>query len=196
MDELIIKMMQNRGCERLEKNFQACLLILGGMALLLATNVFIEEICYDESFWKKIINIFALVIILVLIIKKIIKYDDLKKNTISFERNKKLIQAKFNIKEFQAIGYFNQRHICSYYLAAYYTKGTRTYRFECKIYDRQASLCNVFRSIYRKGEFPEIINVYVDSTNYNNYQMQVYEFFDETLKINKELVEHEYYNVG
>ena len=81
-------------------------------------------------------------------------------------------------------------------MVAYYTKGTRTYRFECKVYDRQAGLCNVFRSIYKKGEFPEKINVYIDSTNYNNYQMQVYEFLDETLKINKELVEHEYYNVG
>ena len=79
MDELIIKMMQNRGCEKLEKSFQACLLILGGIALLLATNVFIEEICYDESFWKKIENIFILFIILVMMIKRLIDYNNYKK---------------------------------------------------------------------------------------------------------------------
>lgn len=195
MDELIIKMMQNRGCERLEKGFQACLLILGGIALLLAADILIAEICYDESFWKTMEGIFVFIIIFIIFIKMIMKYNSQKKKNISLECNKKLVQAKFNAEEFQAIGFLNQRHICSYYLVGYYVEGTRTYKFESKIYDRQASVCNVFKSIDKRGKFPETINVYVDSTNYQNYQMQVYEFLDETLKINQELVEKEYYHV-
>lgn len=77
MDELIIKMMQNRGCERLEKGFQVCWLILGVIALLLSTNLFIEEICYDDSFWKTIENILVIFIILLILIKKLIKYNNL-----------------------------------------------------------------------------------------------------------------------
>lgn len=195
MDKLIINMINNKKCGRMNKIFYECIAISICIAFLLGVDVFIEEVCYNTSIWeivKKVMVFFALIL---LVLTKIKKYINSKNNYIALERNKKLIQVTFNAEEFKAIGMFHQHTICSYYVVGYYTEGNRTYRFDCEINDKQASVCNIFKLIHKQGVFPKKINVYVDSTNYNNYQMQVYEFFDETLKMNKELVEYEYYNV-
>ena len=123
---------------------------------------------------------------------KIRKFIHSKINRISLERNKKLIQASF--KKFKAIGKYG-RISCTYNIVGYYIEGNRTYQFECEIYDTQRQVCEAFQYINNKGVFPEKIDVYVDSTNYNNYQMQVYEFLDATLKMNKELAEYAYLNI-
>lgn len=73
-------------------------------------------------------------------------------------------------------------------MVGYYTEDNRTYRFDCEIYDKQTRVCDIFKYIHKKGVFPEKIDVCVDSANYNNYQMQVYEFLDTTLKMNHKLV--------
>lgn len=188
MDELIIKMIKNKNCGIPDKIFRECTLILGCILLLTIIDVFIEEVCYDISLWeiiKKIIILSAIILIAVIKVRKSISS---KNNHISLECNKKLIQATFNVKEFRTYISMYSYHLCSYYIVGYYTEESRTYRFDCKIYDKQMHVCDIFKFIHKKGVFPEKIDVYVDSTNYNNYQMQVYEFLDATLKMNRELV--------
>lgn len=194
MNELIINMIKNKNCSIPERVCVECVSISVCLALLLGVDTFIEEVCYDTLLWeitKKVIILSAIILIVVI---KVSKYINSKINHISLESNKKLIQANFNVKEFKAIGSYG-RISCTYYIVGYYTEENRTYRFDCEIYDNQQPVSDVFGYIQKHGVFPEKIDVYVDATNYNNYEMQVYEFLDATLKMNKELAEYAYDNV-
>ena len=195
MNESIIKMIKNKNCGTLDKIFEEYyVLFIGCLGVLSIADIVIEEVCYDTSLWEIIKKIIILSIIILIVAIKVRKYINSKSNHISLERNKKQIQATFNIKEFKALLNY-ARITCIYYIVGYYTEGNRTYRFDCEIYDKQRPVCNAFQFIQKNGVFPEKIDVYVDSTNYNNYQIQVYEFLDATLKMNKELAEYAYENV-
>lgn len=195
MDELIIKMQKNKHCDIPDKFFGECVLILACIIPLLIADIFINEVCYDTSIWGIVKKIIILCAVILIVISKVRKYVNFKKNRKSLECNKKQIQAIFNVKEFRTYISMRCYHLCSYYIVGYYIEGNRTYRFDCEIYDRQRPLSDVFGYIQEKGLFPEKIDVYVDATNYNNYQMQVYEFLDATLKMNRGLAEYAYGNV-
>ena len=194
MDIWILNMIKNKNCGIPDKIYLECVAILGCICLLRFTAyIFISEVCYNISLWETIDKIIVWSAIVLIVLIKVRKYFIYKNNRISLERNKKLVQATFDAKEFKALHLRGIR--CSYCMVGYYTEGDRTYRFECKIYDKQIALCDVFWFIHKKGVFPSKMGVYVDSTDYNNYQMQVYEFLDATLKMNKELAEYAYVNV-
>ena len=50
--------------------------------------------------------------------------------------------------------------------------------------------------INEKGKFPTKIYIQVDVSDYRNYKMLGYEFLEETLKNNKDIVEQELYGVN
>ena len=188
MDEFIIKMKKNKNCDKPGKiNLEFISIITCTLPLIIA-DTFIQEVCYDTSLWEVIKKIIILSAIVLVVVIKVRKYIIAKNNHISLEHNKKLIQATFDVKEFRSYIHMSSYHLCSYHMVGYYTEDNRTYRFDCEIYDKQTQVCDIFTYIHKKGIFPEKINVYVDSTNYNNYQMQVYEFLDATLKMNGQLV--------
>lgn len=195
MDELIIKMVKNKNCAKPDKIFLECISILACTIPLLIADIFIEELCHDTSLWEIVKKIIILSAIILIVVIKARKYINSKINHISLERNKKLIQATFNVKEFRTYISMRNYHLCSYYIVGYYTENNKTYRFYCEIYDNQQPVSDVFGYIQKNGVFPEKIDVYVDATNYNNYEMQVYEFLDATLKMNRELAEYAYDNV-
>ena len=80
--------------------------------------------------------------------------------------------------------------MASYQLVGYYVDGLKTYRFHTKIKDDQWDLYRIMVRIRNEGEFPKI-KVLVNIHNYKNYKMMGYEFIEETINMNKKLVENE-----
>lgn len=149
MDIWIINMIKNKNCGIPYKIELECMAFLGCRVLLLGVGVFIEEVCYDFSLWETIDKIIVWSAIILIVLIKVRKYINSKNNRISLERNKKLVQATFDAKEFKALHLRNIR--CLYYIVGYYTEGDRTYRFEYEIYDKQIAICDVFWFIHKKG---------------------------------------------
>ena len=193
MDIWILNMIKNKNCGIPEKIFMEFIMTICIIGIPLAfVDIFIVEVCYDTSIWEIVKKIIILSAIILIVVIKVRKFIYSKINRISLECNKKLIHASFI--EFRAIGNYG-RISCTYHIVSYYMEGNTTYQFECEIHDMQDQVCEAFKYIKKKGVFPEKVDVYVDSTNYNNYQMQIYEFLDATLKMNRELAEYAYENI-
>lgn len=78
----------------------------------------------------------------------------------------------------------------TYRLVGYYTENLKTYRFCGKVKDDQHNLYNVMIRIREEGIFPKI-KVLINLHNYKDYKMLGYEFIEDTVNLNKELVEDE-----
>lgn len=74
-----------------------------------------------------------------------------------------------------------------YRIVAYYVQGVNTYRFCCKVEDDQRDLYTIFLKLREVGEFPKL-KVLVNPNNYKDYRPLGYEFIEDTVRLNKELV--------
>ncbi|MBQ9984381.1 MAG: hypothetical protein IJP29_07305 [Lachnospiraceae bacterium] len=74
-----------------------------------------------------------------------------------------------------------------YCIVAYYVEESCTYKFTGKVRDDQDDLYRVFVKLKQEGEFPKV-KVLVNPQNYKDYKVLGYEFIEETIRQNKEMV--------
>lgn len=77
-----------------------------------------------------------------------------------------------------------------YYFVAYYVEGGRTYRFKGVVQDDQVDLYYVLERLRKDGTFPKI-KVLVNPHNYKDYKMLSYEYIENLLEQNRQLVDEE-----
>lgn len=57
----------------------------------------------------------------------------------------------------------------------------------CEVLDPNYLGLKIFNEIKARGVFPNI-SILVDKNNYNNYEIQIYDFLNTTLEMNEEIV--------
>lgn len=88
--------------------------------------------------------------------------------------------------------------MATYFFTVYYVEGMRTYKFRCKVKDDQLDLYRIFVKLEEEGKYPKM-KILVNSQNYKDYEALGYEFIEDTLKLNEQLVNEElddYYNTS
>lgn len=182
MDKLILDM---KKWNRINYYENLVLLILAIMAFLMSIYLY-EKIIFDDDTglppYLIVINILVVLIVAALTISFIIKKRN-KRTSLLF--NGKIVTANFSKNEFR-FGFTRYYH--TYNIVGYFVEGNHTYMFNAKVIDHSVYSLKIFNEIIKRGKFPPI-PVLVEESNYNNYEMKVYEFLDETLKINKDIVD-------
>ncbi len=130
----------------------------------------------------KIINILAVLSIVIIIFFICCKKRRKKKLLLS---KGKIMEAKFSKNEFE---FGIRRYDHSYYVVGYLVEDNCTYRFNCKVLDFHSEGLEIFNEIKKRGRFPKI-SVLVEEANYNNYEMKIFDFLNETLEMNKDIVD-------
>lgn len=126
--------------------------------------------------------VITLIIILIFIVIPLVRRKE--------DRNKiyELIECNINREELCIVPAGTRYpRMGVYCIVAYYVDEACTYKFTCKVRDDQDDLYQVFVKLKKEGEFPKV-KVLVNSQNYNDYKVLGYEFIEETIRQNKELV--------
>lgn len=165
---------------------QLFILILGIVGLSMGVYVFEKEIFYyDDTGMNPYvtgINILTVLIVATFIISFIVKKRNKRKSLLS---NGKIVTANFSKDDFM-FGVARSHH--AYRINGYLVEDGHTYMFQCDVLDRSMETMMILDEIKKRGEFPPL-PVLVERGNYNNYEIQAYDFLNETLEMNKEIVE-------
>lgn len=106
-------------------------------------------------------------------------------------KERKLIECNVNREEMVLFPSGSRYPIMGKYgIVAYYVQDANTYRFCCKVEDNQDDLYTVFLKLREVGEFPKL-KVLVNPNNFKDYRALGYEFIEDTIRLNKELVGEE-----
>lgn len=147
------------------------------LALFIATSVCL-------SLYEYLLLILAMVGIIIAICFAISLIKKKKEDT----KERKLIECNVNREEMIIIPSGTRfPSMGKYIIVAYYVQDVNTYRFHCKVEDDQSDLYTIFLKLREVGEFPKL-KVLVNPNNYKDYKALGYEFIEDTVRLNKELV--------
>ena len=167
------------------------LLILSITALSMGIYLIEREIFYYDGIgmnpYVTLINIIVVLIVVGLTIRIIINKYDKRKSLLC---NGKVVAANFSKDEFM-FGFARYTH--GYRITGYLLEDDYTYMFQCEVLDRNIETMMILDEIKKRGEFPPL-PVRVECGNYNNYKILVFDFLNETLEMNKEIVDDVVYN--
>lgn len=165
---------------------QLFILILGIVGFSMGVYVIEKEIFYyDDTGMNPYvtgINILVILIAATFTLSFIVKKRNKRKSLLS---NGKIITVNFSKDDFM-FAFARAHH--AYRITGYLVEDGHTYMFQCDVLDRSMETMMILDEIKKKGEFPPL-PVLVERGNYNNYEIQAYDFLNETLEINKEIVE-------
>lgn len=166
-------------------------LILSITALSMGIYLIEREIFYYDGIgmppYVTIINIIVVLIVAGLTIHIIINKYYKRKSLLC---NGKIVTANFSKDEFM-FGFARSTH--GYQITGYLVEDDYTYMFQCEVLDRNIETMMILKEIMKRGEFPPL-PVRVECGDYNNYEIQVFDFLNETLEMNKEIVDDVIYN--
>lgn len=132
------------------------------------------------------LGIISLVLFVVVVMVLYFGIKELQK-----KQMKKRIQigANVNVQEIEIRPPSNHFIELGYYVfVAYYVKDLCTYRFKCIVRDDQWDLYSVMLRLIEDGTFPKI-KVLVDPNKYKKYKVLGYEYIEDLLNENKEIVD-------
>lgn len=178
MDELIINI---RKCTQINHYVEIVISLIGILGICFGMYYIVIELLADDASGMSFLFIVYAIVAIRIICHSIKKYKCRK----HLMTDGKIIKAKFNKSEFR---FGLNRHYNKYYIVAYYVEGITTYRFNCEVLDFETRGLTIFNEIKTKGIFPDI-PILVQKGNYSNYEMQIYDFLNETLELNKEIVD-------
>lgn len=189
MDELIYGLKKSQKKQFFYLICRIILLLTIFLPIIFLVEILLMKVEIKFNIQFKTINAIVASIIffngIFLIRKKIIKQAQL--NRVGRE-----IEVKFSEREFVCLPPTASMP-GKYTVVGYYIQNNVTYRFKQLFFEDQLKVYSIIRAISEKGRFPTKVYVKVDPTDFQNYRILGYEFLEETLKINEDIVEQELY---